>query len=146
MALLAFEIPRWLASTPASGVVVPESIPMPDSIAELLDLNQRIKTATELNAAILTSQSHGKEPKLPGLLKMLAWGEGMLAEQSDFPKCKLATCVPHYVLILFIFTPISFFWRTGDFAGLLSSHPLTTTSAPPSSSSALPLDNEVIML
>ncbi|KAI5004098.1 hypothetical protein ZWY2020_031341 [Hordeum vulgare] len=40
---------------------------------ELLDVSQRLKTASEVNAAILTSQSHEKDPKLPSLLKMLIW-------------------------------------------------------------------------
>ncbi|KAK4705549.1 glucose-induced degradation protein 8, partial [Phenoliferia sp. Uapishka_3] len=94
MALLAFEMPSLLGSpsstsvTTARGAKGKEEIPaMPESIARLLDQSQRLKTAQELNAAILTSQSHGKTPKLPGLMKMLAWGEGLLSEKgADFPK------------------------------------------------------------
>ncbi|KAL5679747.1 hypothetical protein ACJX0J_006132, partial [Zea mays] len=37
---------------------------------ELLDVSQRLKTASEVNAAILASQSHGKDSKLPSLLKI----------------------------------------------------------------------------
>lgn len=78
------------ASTSASGSAA--SLPMPEHIASLLDQSQRLKTATELNAAILTSQSHGKESKLPGLLKMLAWGEDLLEEKgAEFPKCKFSS-------------------------------------------------------
>ncbi|KAL4558878.1 hypothetical protein LXL04_037082 [Taraxacum kok-saghyz] len=40
-------------------------------VSDLLDISQRLKTASEVNAAILTSQSHEKNPKLPSLLRML---------------------------------------------------------------------------
>lgn len=96
MALLAFELPRMLLASSSSTISPPTidssaapPLAMPSGIAELLDPHQRLKTATELNAAILTSQSHGKEPKLPGLLKMLAWGEELLHERGDFPRCTL---------------------------------------------------------
>ena len=72
MALLAFE------SSPS----------VPESIAELLSPEQRMKTAGELNAAILDSLSHGKEAKLVALIKLLCWGESMLAERSDFPRVR----------------------------------------------------------
>ncbi|SCZ92597.1 BZ3500_MvSof-1268-A1-R1_Chr5-2g08015 [Microbotryum saponariae] len=63
------------------------SIAMPSSISSLLDQSQRLETASELNAAILTSQSHSKDPKLPGLMKMLVWGETLLNERNvDYPK------------------------------------------------------------
>ncbi|XP_039115427.1 protein GID8 homolog [Dioscorea cayenensis subsp. rotundata] len=52
---------------------------------ELLDLSQRLKTASEVNAAILTSQSHEKEPKLPSLLKMLIWAQNQLDEKAVYP-------------------------------------------------------------
>jgi len=113
MALLAFEMPR-LGAAPSTAAAAPTatttagkaakgskkggkgkavkddeaedaSMRMPESIASLLDPAQRIRTATELNAAILTAQSHGKESKLPGLLKMLAWGEEMLSQRAEFP-------------------------------------------------------------
>jgi hypothetical protein len=104
MALLAFEIPSLpLPSSTPAAVAPPavtggkrgkkdagdEVVPMPDSISSLLDQSQRLKTATELNAAILTAQSHGKDPKLPGLMKMLVWGEGLLREKgAEFPQCE----------------------------------------------------------
>ncbi|RWW20229.1 hypothetical protein GW17_00015664, partial [Ensete ventricosum] len=59
---------------------------------ELLDVSQRLKTASELNAAILTSQSHEKEsilvadPKLPSLLKMLIWAQNQLDEKAAYPR------------------------------------------------------------
>ena len=109
MALLAFEMPVLPSpSAPAAPAPVAplasaggskkskssaaaEEVPaMPESISSLLDQSQRLKTATELNAAILTAQSHGKDPKLPGLMKMLVWGEALLAEKgADYPKCEL---------------------------------------------------------
>jgi glucose-induced degradation protein 8 len=102
MALLAFEMPSLSSTTTAAAPVVVaatagkkgksavDEVPaMPESISSLLDQSQRLKTATELNAAILTAQSHGKDPKLPGLMKMLVWGESLLSEKgADFPKCE----------------------------------------------------------
>ncbi|ORY90795.1 CTLH/CRA C-terminal to lish motif domain-containing protein [Leucosporidium creatinivorum] len=101
MALLAFEMPSLSSSTSTStapvvvasaaagkkGKTIDEVPAMPESISSLLDQSQRLKTATELNAAILTAQSHGKDPKLPGLMKMLVWGETLLNDKgADFPK------------------------------------------------------------
>lgn len=73
MALLAFE------SSPSA----------PQSILELLSPAQRLKTAGEVNAAILESFSQGKDAKLVGLLKLLCWGETMLEQKADFPKLDL---------------------------------------------------------
>jgi hypothetical protein len=70
MALLAFE------SSPNA----------PPAIAELLSPAQRMKTAGEVNAAILESLSQGKEVKLVGMLKLLSWGQNMLEERAEFPK------------------------------------------------------------
>lgn len=70
MALLAFD------SSPSA----------PSGISELLSPAQRMKTAGEVNAAILESLSQGKEVKLVGLLKLLCWGETMLEEKAEFPK------------------------------------------------------------
>jgi len=64
-----------------------DSVPnAPAAIADLLSPAQRMKTAGEVNAAILESMSQGKEVKLVGLLKLLCWGETMLEEKADFPK------------------------------------------------------------
>lgn len=54
-------------------------------VADLLHPNQRQKTASELNAAILISQSREKEPKLPSLLKMLMWSQEQLDERMVYP-------------------------------------------------------------
>ncbi|KAI8567573.1 hypothetical protein RHMOL_Rhmol02G0132500 [Rhododendron molle] len=70
-------------------------------VGELLDIAQRLKTASEVNAAILTSQSHEKgekehlacdnrlqpaDPKLPSLLKMLIWAQNQLDEKAAYPR------------------------------------------------------------
>ncbi|KAK2644150.1 hypothetical protein Ddye_019345 [Dipteronia dyeriana] len=80
-------------------------------VGDLLDISQRLKTASEVNAAILTSQSHEKgcfwskcmssgtcalfthiyagdsnDPKLPSLLKMLIWAQSQLDEKAVYPR------------------------------------------------------------
>jgi hypothetical protein len=55
-------------------------------LGDLLDISQRLKTASEVNAAILTSQSHEKDPKLPSLLKMLIWAQNKLDEKAVYPR------------------------------------------------------------
>ena len=70
MSLLAFE---------SSGTA-------PSEIAELLSPAQRMKTAGEVNGAILESLSQGKEVKLVSLLKLLNWGEGLLSEKATVPR------------------------------------------------------------
>jgi len=61
----------------------------PAGISELLQPAQRMKTAGELNAAILESMSQGKEAKLVGLVRLLCWGEAMLEERAEFSKVDL---------------------------------------------------------
>ncbi|GAB4826904.1 Glucose-induced degradation complex subunit [Ancistrocladus abbreviatus] len=53
---------------------------------DLFDISQRLKTASEVNAAILTSQSHEKDPKLPSLLKMLVWAQNQLDQKAAYPR------------------------------------------------------------
>lgn len=60
----------------------------PSAITDLLSPAQRMKTAGEVNAAILESFSQSKEVKLVQLLKLLCWGENMLSERADFPKVR----------------------------------------------------------
>ncbi|KAI9140132.1 CTLH/CRA C-terminal to lish motif domain-containing protein [Paraphysoderma sedebokerense] len=57
-------------------------------VSELLTPTQRQKTASELNSAILISQSQEKDPKLPALLKLLVWSQTQLEEKVTFPKIK----------------------------------------------------------
>ncbi|BGP45694.1 hypothetical protein JCM10450v2_001524 [Rhodotorula kratochvilovae] len=64
--------------------------PMPAHISSLLDPSQRLRTARELNAAILHAQGHPAEPKLPGLMAVMNWGEGLLSEKGvEWPKWDL---------------------------------------------------------
>ena len=63
----------------------------PSAIADLLSPAQRMKTAGEVNAAILESMSQGKELKLVALLKLLCWGETILDEKAEFPKASEMT-------------------------------------------------------
>lgn len=55
-------------------------------VGYLLDSSHRQKTASELNAAILASQSQEKDPKLPSLLKMLTWAQQQLDEKVKYPR------------------------------------------------------------
>ena len=73
MALLAFD---------AGGNV-------PEGIAELLSPGQRMKTAGEVNAAILESLSQGTQARLVKMLRVLHWGEGLLSERAEFPQVKI---------------------------------------------------------
>ncbi|PWN47917.1 hypothetical protein IE53DRAFT_389923 [Violaceomyces palustris] len=86
MALLAFDIPK--VGVPGNG-----SLAAPPYVAELLAPSQRLRTAGELNAAILASQSQGRDPKLPQLIKMLSYGEELLGMSGpgkwEFPKLDL---------------------------------------------------------
>lgn len=82
------ESPEFLAELERTMALLAfdSSSSAPPTISELLSPAQRMKTAGEVNAAILESLSQGKEVKLVQLLKLLCWSEGMLAERADFPK------------------------------------------------------------
>ncbi|CAM8905760.1 unnamed protein product [Rhodiola kirilowii] len=54
-------------------------------VKDLVDPAHRHKTASEVNAAILTSQNHEKDPKLPLVLKMLIWAQNQLNEKAIYP-------------------------------------------------------------
>lgn len=69
----------------------PEASPL----ADLLEPAQRQRTASELNAAILSAQSQAGKSKLPNLLKLLVWAQDKLAEHADFPRVTdFATALP----------------------------------------------------
>ena len=91
------ESPEFLAELERTMALLAfESSPMmPSSVSELLSPTQRMKTAAEVNSAILESLSQGKEAKLVGLLRLLCWGESMLEERADLPKvrCCEVCCV-----------------------------------------------------
>lgn len=57
-------------------------------VADLMDIAQRQKTASELNAAILSSQCQEKEPRLPNLMKLLIWAQNQLEEKVQYPKIR----------------------------------------------------------
>ncbi|KAA1137410.1 hypothetical protein PGTUg99_009712 [Puccinia graminis f. sp. tritici] len=86
MALLAFDTSlSGNGSIPTNNPNAP-----PPHIQELLLPAQRQQTAGQLNSAILTSQSHGKDPKLPNLLRMMIWGDSLLSARADFYKPDLS--------------------------------------------------------
>lgn len=62
-------------------------------VADLLEPTQRQKTASELNAAILTSQCQEKDPNLPALLKMLQWAQDELSRKADFPVMEIEKAI-----------------------------------------------------
>ncbi|KDN45446.1 hypothetical protein K437DRAFT_256557 [Tilletiaria anomala UBC 951] len=90
MALLVFDTPGIASVGGKSG-----SHSLPTYISDLLTPTQRLKTAGELNAAILASQSQGKDPKLLQLLRILTFGEHMLGTEGpgdvDFPRLDLSS-------------------------------------------------------
>lgn len=55
-------------------------------VGELMDVAQRQKTASELNAAILSSQGQEREPRLLLLLKMMLWAQQQLDEKATYPR------------------------------------------------------------
>lgn len=59
----------------------PESSP----VAYLLKKSHRQKTAHELNCAILESESHAGNPKLPNLLKLVTWSQNRLKGIAEYP-------------------------------------------------------------
>lgn len=60
-------------------------------VGYLFHTSQRLRTASELNAAILISQSQKKDPNLPNLLKMLVWAQDELDEEVTYPKMESLT-------------------------------------------------------
>lgn len=86
MALLAFDLPSSTSNASPLGA--------PPQVAELLSAGQKLRTAGELNAAILASQSQGCDPKLPQMLRMMAHGEDLLGPDGPgntrFPRLNLA--------------------------------------------------------
>lgn len=87
MALLAFDLPT-------NGSTAFEA---PAHIAQLLSPAQKLRTAGELNAAILASQSQGCDPKLPQMLRIMGQGEELLGLDGpgklQFPHLALLSAV-----------------------------------------------------
>ncbi|KAL5635987.1 hypothetical protein ACGC1H_004706 [Rhizoctonia solani] len=88
-----FENPEFLSELERTMALLAfDQVPDPPAdIAELLLPAQRTRTASELNAAILASMGQGIEPKLIGLMRLLAWGENLLEERATFPRVDLGT-------------------------------------------------------
>ncbi|KAL0951309.1 hypothetical protein HGRIS_008016 [Hohenbuehelia grisea] len=88
LALRGEESPEFLGELERTmSLLAFESAPTaPAQISELLSTGQRMKTAGEVNAAILESLGQGKEVKLLLLLKLLSWGEPLLENKADFPR------------------------------------------------------------
>lgn len=78
----------------------------PSDISKLLSPEQRMKTAGEVNAAILESLGQGKGVKLIELLKLLCWGESMLEERVEFPKVRVILIISCAATAVHL-TPIS---------------------------------------
>lgn len=53
---------------------------------ELLQPEHRLKTAKEVNSAILSSQAQPETSKLPEILGLLQWAQKKLEERAVFPK------------------------------------------------------------
>lgn len=85
------ENPQFLAELERTMALLAfSSLPtLPAGLDELLSPGQRVKTAGEVNAAILGKLGQGQETKLAQLLKLMCWGEAMLAEHADFPRIEL---------------------------------------------------------
>jgi len=97
LALRGQESPEFLSELESTMALLAfeTSSSAPQAISSLLSPHQRMKTAGEVNAAILESLSQGKESKLVGLLKLLCWGESMLDERAEFPKVDLSDGISH---------------------------------------------------
>ncbi|CAJ0768537.1 23612_t:CDS:2, partial [Entrophospora sp. SA101] len=81
LAPLGEENPEFLEELERSMALLAFDDTTTSPVGDLLHPSQRLRTASELNAAILTSQSQEKDPKLPNLLKMLVWAQDELDEK-----------------------------------------------------------------
>eukprot|EP00743_Colponemidia_sp_Colp-15_P006655 GILK01007175.1.p1 GENE.GILK01007175.1~~GILK01007175.1.p1 ORF type:complete len:237 (-),score=42.27 GILK01007175.1:300-980(-) len=84
----AEENPRFLEELEKTMALLAFDTKADTPLRSLLDNSQRQKTASELNAAILTSQCQDKDPKLPILLKTLLYCQAKLDDEVDFPHIK----------------------------------------------------------
>ncbi|KAF9166283.1 hypothetical protein DFQ27_004112 [Actinomortierella ambigua] len=80
------ENPEFLAELERTMSLLAFELNSPSPVSDLLTPGQRQKLASELNSALLLSQSQEKDPKLPNMLKMLAWAQQQLEERVTFPK------------------------------------------------------------
>ncbi|PVU99840.1 hypothetical protein BB559_000351 [Furculomyces boomerangus] len=59
---------------------------IPSEISSLLDYKHRQAVASELNSAILSSQSQPNESRLLSLLYLLCWVQDKLSKEAEFPR------------------------------------------------------------
>nr|CAG8523536.1 7905_t:CDS:2 [Entrophospora candida] len=93
LAPLGEENPEFLEELERSMALLAFDDTTTSPVGDLLHPSQRLRTASELNAAILTSQSQEKDPKLPNLLKMLVWAQDELDEKAIRNKLSTTTLV-----------------------------------------------------
>lgn len=89
------ENPEFLAELERTMALLAFADASASPVAHLLAPEQRQKTASELNAAILTSQCQDKDPKLPAMLKLLMWAQEKLKEYAEFPSMDVSKAVLH---------------------------------------------------
>ncbi|KAF9918881.1 Glucose-induced degradation complex subunit [Lobosporangium transversale] len=82
------ENPEFLAELEKTMSLLAFELNGPSPVSDLLTPAQRQKLASELNAALLLSQSQEKDPKLPALLKMCWYAQQQLDERYTYPKIK----------------------------------------------------------
>ncbi|KAF9372148.1 hypothetical protein CPB97_001425 [Podila verticillata] len=82
------ENPEFLAELEKTMSLLAFELTGPSPVSDLLTPAQRQKLASELNSALLLSQSQEKDPKLPALLKMCWYAQQQLDERCTFPKIK----------------------------------------------------------
>ncbi|KAI7824742.1 CTLH/CRA C-terminal to lish motif domain-containing protein [Gamsiella multidivaricata] len=82
------ENPEFLAELERTMSLLAFELNGPSPVSDLLTPAQRQKLASELNSALLLSQSQEKDPKLPALLKMCWYAQQQLDERCTYPKIK----------------------------------------------------------
>ncbi|KAF9186471.1 Glucose-induced degradation complex subunit [Haplosporangium sp. Z 767] len=82
------ENPEFLSELERTMSLLAFELNGPSPVSDLLTPGQRQKLASELNSALLLSQSQEKDPKLPALLKMCWWAQQQLDERCTYPKIK----------------------------------------------------------
>ncbi|KAG2449028.1 hypothetical protein HYH02_005780 [Chlamydomonas schloesseri] len=86
LAPLAEEHPRFLEELERTVALLAFEDTKSSPVGDLMDVAQRQKTASELNAAILAAQAQEREPRLPLLLKLLLWAQAQLDERAVYPR------------------------------------------------------------
>ncbi|GAX82418.1 hypothetical protein CEUSTIGMA_g9846.t1 [Chlamydomonas eustigma] len=79
------EHPRFLEELERTVTLLAFHDAKSSPLGDLMDIAQRQKTASELNAAILHSQCLDKESRLPTLLKILFWSQAQLDDKCAYP-------------------------------------------------------------